>query len=97
MALSSNILKTFEDPLLWCESYLRDPRDREKPLVLRSYQRDILRNTRKYKNMITRWGRRSGKSVTFCADCLWWAQAWPLVRMIQNKDSKTKPFRILVF
>jgi len=97
MALSSNIIKTFEDPLIWCESYLRDPRNREKPLVLRSYQKDILRNTRKYKNMITRWGRRSGKSVTFCADCLWWAQAWPLIRMIQQKDSKTKPFRILVF
>lgn len=97
MALNSNIIKTFEDPLIWCESYLRDPRNREKPLVLRSYQRDVLKNTRKYKNMITRWGRRSGKSVTFCADCLWWAQAWPLIRMIQNKDTKIKPFRILVF
>jgi hypothetical protein len=97
MSVNQNILKTFSDPVIWCESYLRNPKERELPLKLKSYQRDVLANTRKYKNMITRWGRRSGKSVTFDADCLWWAQAWPLVRMIENKEDKIKPFRILVF
>lgn len=97
MSDGKNILKTFSDPLIWAESYLRDPRDRENPLILRSYQKKILSNTRKYKNMISRWGRRSGKSVAFCTDCLWWAMAWPLVRMIEEKANKQKPFRILVF
>ncbi|MCK9429422.1 MAG: hypothetical protein M0R17_05420 [Candidatus Omnitrophica bacterium] len=39
----------------------------------------------------------SGKSVTFCADTLWWAQAYPLVRMIETKAIKQKSFRVLVF
>ena len=97
MALNSNILKTFQDPVIWCESYLKNPMNREEPLRLKSYQKEVLRNSRKYKNMITRWGRRTGKSVAFDADCLWWAQAYPLVRMLENKEDKIKPFRILVF
>lgn len=228
MSINKNILKTFSDPVIWCQSYLKDPRDIEKPLLLRSYQRNILENTRKYKNIISRWGRRcltsdteilmydetkkelknikvgdivcsyydnyivpgkvincfdngiqdvykiifdngsylkctgnhpiltttgfksletninaldkclyfdkeirytqirsiiyigqeytydievenyhnfianflfvknSGKSVTFCADSLWWAQAYPLVRMIEEKSSMMKPFRVVV-
>ena len=97
MDLNKNILKTFQHPDIWCESYLRDPRDREKALVLRSYQKQVLQNTRNYKNTITRWGRRCGKSVTYCADALWWASAYPLVRMLENKESKQRSYRILVF
>lgn len=97
MDLNKNILKTFQDPAIWCESYLRDPRDRDKPLKLRSYQKEVLKNTRKYTNTITRWGRRCGKSVTYCGDALWWASAYPIVRMIENKESKQRPYRILVF
>ena len=97
MGVNSNILKTFQDPVIWCESYLKNPMNRDEPLKFRSYQKDVLRNSRKYQRMITRWGRRTGKSVAFDADCLWWAQAYPLVRMIENKEDKIKPFRILVF
>lgn len=61
MNLNNNILRTFTDPLIWCESYLRDPRDREKKLILRSYQKEVLENSRQYKNMILQWGRRMGK------------------------------------
>lgn len=92
-----NAFDTFSDPTLWCQSYLRDPRDRELPLVLRSYQQEVTNNSRKEMNIILRWGRRMGKSVVMCADCLWWAQAYPLVRMIEEGGSKQKPFTILVF
>jgi hypothetical protein len=92
-----NIFETFNNPTLWCESYLRDPRDREKPLYLRSYQKEVTDNTKDQMNIILRWGRRMGKSVVMCADCLWWAQAYPLIRMIENGDKKQKPFTILVF
>jgi hypothetical protein len=46
MDVNRNIVKTFQDPVIWCESYLRDPRNRENPLILRSYQREILNNLR---------------------------------------------------
>ena len=58
------ILKTFTDVTLWCESYLRDPRDREKPLLLRSYQAEITDNSRTQQNIILRWGRRMGKCLS---------------------------------
>lgn len=97
MSLNKNILETFSNPLVWCESYLRDPRDREKPLVLRSYQKEVIRATRENQNIILQWGRRLGKSVTMCADCLWWASVYPIIRMIENKEVKQKPFTVLIF
>ena len=97
MSIDKKILETFENPVIWCESYLRDPRDREKPLLLRSYQKEVLQNSRIYQNIILQWGRRMGKSVAMCADCLWWASVYPILRMIENKDVKTKPFTILIF
>jgi len=58
MSIDKNILETFENPVIWCESYLRDPRDKEKPLILRSYQKELIENSIKYQQMITQWGRR---------------------------------------
>lgn len=58
MALDKSIIETFTDPVLWCETYLRNPDDKEKPFTFRSYQKEIISNTRKYKNMVSRWGRR---------------------------------------
>lgn len=95
--LQTSIFDTFSDPTLWCESYLRDPRDREKPLLLRSYQKQVTDNSRENKNIILRWGRRMGKSVVMCADCLWWASAWPIVEMAELGLKKKKKFTVLVF
>lgn len=97
MGIDSSIFETFSNPTLWCESYLRDPRDKEKPLILRSYQREVTDNSREQQQIILRFGRRMGKSVVMCADCLWWAQAWPLVNMAESGSKKQKPFTILVF
>lgn len=38
-----------------------------------------------------------GKSVVMCADCLWWASAWPIIEMIESGAKKKKPFTVLVF
>jgi len=97
MEMNKEVIETFTNPTRWCESYLRDPRDREHPLLLRSYQAEITDNSREQQNIILRWGRRMGKSVVMCADCLWWASAWPLVQMIETGSKKKKPFTILVF
>lgn len=97
MSLNAKILETFKNPTRWCQSYLRDPRDREQPLFLRSYQQEVTNNSRDKQNIILRWGRRMGKSVVMCADCLWWASAWPIVRMIEEKSTKKKAFTVLVF
>jgi hypothetical protein len=58
MSIDQKLLETFTDPLVWCESYLKDPTDREKPLTFRSYQRDVIQNTREYQNIVLQWGRR---------------------------------------
>jgi len=56
--MEDNWLEIMSDPLRWAETFLRDPKDKEKPLKFRSYQANVLNNTRKYKNMILRQGRR---------------------------------------
>ena len=94
---SENILDTFSNITTWCESYLRDPRDRDKPLKFRSYQKEVTDNSRNNKNIILQWGRRMGKSVVMCADCLWWASVYPMMRMIEEGSTKQKAFKILIF
>jgi replicative DNA helicase len=97
MSIDKKILETFSNPVVWCESYLRDPNDREKPLLLRSYQKEVLTASRIYDNIILQWGRRMGKSVSMCADCLWWTSMYPLIRMIENKEKKQKPYKVVIF
>jgi len=70
MDASKELRDIFSDPARWCETFLKNPMDSEKSLSLRSYQRVVLDNTRKYRNVILRYGRRMGKSVTMCADTL---------------------------
>lgn len=54
-------LELFTDPVKWAEAFLRNPRDREQPFKLKSYQREALESSRTHKNMVLRWGRRTGK------------------------------------
>lgn len=93
---TEDILELFTDPVKWCESFLKNPNDKEEPIVLRSYQREIIEKTRDYRRIILRYGRRMGKSITMCADTLWWCSAYPLVRMIEEGKTKQQPFRVLI-
>lgn len=78
--------KALMDPVIWCETHLRNPDKPEEFLQFRTYQRDAVRYqpigtwdeekgkvvwTRKKK--LYRWGRRVGKSVTLMAEVLWLA------------------------
>lgn len=90
------IIEVFTSPVKWAEAFLRNPKDKAKSLILRSYQKDYLEVSPKYKGCVLRQGRRSGKSVTLEIDCLWHAVAYPYIRMVKNKEAAPKPYRILV-
>lgn len=55
---NNELMEVFSDPVRWAETFLRNPRDKEENLELRSYQSSVLAATRKYKNMILQQGRR---------------------------------------
>lgn len=93
---SAEILELFTDPVKWCESFLRNPNDKEAPLELRSYQRNVIDRTREFRRIILRYGRRMGKSVTMCADTLWWCSAYPIVRMIEQGRKRQLPFTVII-
>lgn len=93
---STEILELFTDAAKWCEAFLRDPNDKEQPLTLRKYQKDVIAQTRNYRRIILRYGRRMGKSVTMCADTLWWCSAYPIVRMIEEGRAKQQPFTVII-
>ncbi len=57
------------DPVYFAEIYLRSPSDPKKPLVLRSYQKKILRD--RAQKRVLRLGRRTGKSVTLAVEMIW--------------------------
>ena len=89
-------VETLGCPEKWAESFLRDPTDPTKSLSLRSYQKEVLENTRNEKYMVLRYGRRMGKSVVLCADALWWTTAQPLVEMFERGEDRQRPFNVLI-
>lgn len=89
-------IDTVRSPADWAEAFLKNPVDPQQPLRLRSYQREVLENTRDYKNMVLRYGRRMGKTVVFCADLLWWGVAQPLARQFEEQGTKQIPVKILI-
>jgi len=94
---TNEILDLFSSPSKWCRAFLKNPKKREEPLIPRSYQDEVLLNSREQRRILLCWGRRLGKSVVMCADILWWAQAYPLVRMIENKENKQRPFTVRIY
>lgn len=64
-----NHLEVQKDPVLWSETYMRNPDNPRKPLHLRWYQKEMLRCPDKRR--VYRLGRRAGKSVTLCVDMVW--------------------------
>lgn len=93
---NEEFLDLFQDPVKWCESFLRNPNNKEEPLVLRSYQKEIISRTRSYRRIVLRYGRRMGKSIAMCADTLWWCAAYPLVKIIEGKNKRQLPFRVII-
>lgn len=93
---SAKVIELFTNPVKWCETFLRNPDNRDEPLILRSYQREIIEQTQKYRNIVLRYGRRMGKSITMCADTLWWTAAYPLVRIINGETKRQLPFRVII-
>lgn len=93
---SKEVIELFSDPVKWCESFLRNPNNKEEPFILRSYQKEIISQTQQYSKIILRYGRRMGKSITMCADTLWWCAAYPLVRIINGEAKKQLPFRVII-
>ena len=90
------IKELFTNPLKWAETFLRNPMDSEKPLRLKSYQREILEATRDNRRIVLRYGRRMGKTVALCVDTLWWVAASPLVHMMENGLKKQQKIKVLI-
>jgi replicative DNA helicase len=57
------------DPVIWAETFLRDPERPSKPLKVRFYQKEMLRCEARKK--VYRCGRRIGKSIVLCIEMLW--------------------------
>ena len=89
-------IDTICSPADWAEQFLMNPVNPQEKLTLRSYQREVLEETRNYKNMVLRYGRRLGKTVVFCADILWWTTAQPLARLFEEGGTREVPCKVLI-
>jgi len=58
----------FGNPDLWAEEYLKDPRERDKDLKLRGYQKEVLSE---HKTICLRFGRQIGKTVILAVRIIW--------------------------
>lgn len=72
--MSNNVDELIEaqilsDPVYFAEIYLRSPSNPKEPLVLRPYQKKILRD--KAQKKLLRLGRRTGKTVTLAIEAIW--------------------------
>jgi replicative DNA helicase len=78
--------RILEDPVLWCETHLRNPDDPTKFIEFRWYQREMIRYQPKrvwsdkdnkwawdQRKKLYRCGRRVGKSVCLLAEFIWLA------------------------
>lgn len=80
------LAEALADPVIWCETHLKNPDNPEEPFGFRDYQKTAIRyqpeqiwdqKTQQMvwtkKKKLYRWGRRVGKSVTVMAEVLWLA------------------------
>ena len=88
--------EVLNDPVKWTETFLKNPDDPQKKLVLRSYQKEVLEATKTEQQIVLRYGRRMGKTVVLCADALWWTVAQPLGTMYTENGTKQVPFSVLI-
>lgn len=60
-----------DDPVLWAETNLCNPKDPTKPIYLRELQKKLIRT--QVKKKVSRIGRRGGKTCAMCIEILWYA------------------------
>ena len=61
--------KILSDPMYFAETYLKSPADPKIDMLLRAYQKNILRD--RSQNRVLRLGRRTGKTVVLAIDAIW--------------------------
>ena len=64
-------LRILLDPVAWAEATLKDPKNPNKQVVIREYQRNMLED--KSIRKVSRCGRRIGKTFTMVVHILWYA------------------------
>ena len=65
------MLRILSDPVLFAETFLKDPTKPDQPLLLRDFQKKMLRS--KAQKRLSRIGRRSGKTVSLAVDAIYHA------------------------
>ena len=76
------------DPVFFAELYLRSPSNPKEALILRPYQKGILRDN--HQRRVLRMGRRTGKSVSLAVEAIWKAftNAHREVLLVAGYDSQ---------
>ena len=76
------------DPVFFAEVYLRSPSNPKEDLILRPYQKQILRD--RHQRRVLRMGRRTGKSVSLAVEAIWKAftNAHREVLLVAGYDSQ---------
>jgi len=74
--------KIFSNPVRWAEHILRDPKNPNKPLRLRPWQKEVLMAMKLNDKVSLRIARRCGKSVTLAVFSLWKASTTEAVNIV---------------
>jgi hypothetical protein len=74
------LLDLMDDPVLWAESFLKDPMNPSDPLKLRWYQREMIEHSGNRR--VSRCGRGVGKTVCLSAYAIWEAFTKPNTRVL---------------
>ena len=85
------------DPVYFAEMYLKSPSNPQEDLVLRSYQKTILRDRTQKRAL--RLGRRTGKTVTLAIEAIWkaYTHANREVLLVAGYDSQVQTIFNLIF
>ena len=85
------------DPVYFAEMYLKSPSNPKEDLVLRPYQKAILRD--RTQKRVLRMGRRTGKTVTLAIEAIWKAYTHNNreVLLVAGYDSQVQTIFNLIF
>tara|TARA_B100001250_G_scaffold412196_1_gene442780 strand:+ start:613 stop:2952 length:2340 start_codon:yes stop_codon:yes gene_type:complete len=85
------------DPVYFAEMYLKSPANPKEDLVLRPYQKEILRD--RTQKRVLRMGRRTGKTVTLAIEAIWKAYTHTNreVLLVAGYDSQVQTIFNLIF
>ncbi len=85
------------DPVYFAEMYLKSPANPKEDLILRPYQKEILRD--RTQKRVLRMGRRTGKTVTLAIEAIWKAYTHTNreVLLVAGYDSQVQTIFNLIF